>query len=88
MNLQHLREQIDVLDQKILSLLNERARLAIEIGHYKMKNNHSEIYDPAREQEIITKVTAHNTGPLQDDHIAHIFKLIMTSCRSLEYDIK
>ena len=50
-----VRDKIDSLDEKILSLLNERAGLAIEAGKAKKE---SIKYKPARESTILNKLKA------------------------------
>ena len=58
-----LRSQIDKLDLQIVKLVNERASLASEIG--RVKNDHgSEIFSPAREEEVYQNVLEANKGPL------------------------
>ena len=59
----HLRTNIDKLDLQILKLINERAALASEIG--KIKNDHgSEVFSPAREEEVFQNEMDANKGPL------------------------
>lgn len=45
-----LREEIDKIDSKLLQLLNERSKLALEIGEIKKKYN-LPVYDPEREKK-------------------------------------
>jgi len=47
-NLSHLRKKIDGLDDEILRLLNERARLVLDIGREKAKLS-SVLHVPERE---------------------------------------
>ena len=55
MSLDHLRKKIDDLDEKIISLLNDRTKVALEIGKLKQAKS-SEVYAPARESEIYQKI--------------------------------
>lgn len=84
--LQRLREKIDKLDYEIHDLINERAKLALEVSavkiHYHGKN--TEFYRPEREKIIIDNVKAHNQGPLDEEAIAHIFETIIQACRELQ----
>src|SRR6267378_1378279 len=85
--LRHLRSQIDRLDLQILKLVNERAHLAAEIG--KIKNDHgSEVFSPAREEEVIHNVLESNKGPLNDDTIRAVFREIMSGSRALQKTLK
>ena len=76
-----VRDKIDSLDEKILSLLNERAGLAIEAGKAKKE---SIKYKPARESNILNKLKEINKGPLSNDQIISIYSEIISACRSTE----
>ncbi|MFQ5665669.1 MAG: prephenate dehydratase [Candidatus Binatia bacterium] len=82
-----LRAHIDRIDEKLLALLNERARLAIQIGKRK-HHTRSSIYTPAREKRILERLTARSTGPLQAASIQPIFREIISACLSLEKEIR
>ena len=49
-----VRQRIDALDAQLLQLVNERARLAQEIGHLKQGANDAPVYRPEREAMIIS----------------------------------
>ncbi|RZI80434.1 MAG: prephenate dehydratase [Rubrivivax sp.] len=78
-----LRARIDGVDQQLLGLLNQRARLAQAVGEVKKIDN-SPVFRPDREAQVIDKIKALNTGPIQGDSIAPIWREIMSACRSLE----
>jgi chorismate mutase/prephenate dehydratase len=61
-SLEALRVQIDALDERIVALLNERARVVVQIGKFKQQNN-SPIYAPDREKTVLQKVRKLNAGP-------------------------
>ncbi len=78
--LKEKRRKIDLIDQKVLSLLNQRLHIALEIG--KTKNQMGEkIYDPMREKEILEKLSLRNRGPLTEDDLKKIFVTIIKICR-------
>ncbi|ACN99611.1 prephenate dehydratase [Sulfurihydrogenibium azorense] len=85
--LKNLRKEIDDIDQTILQLLNKRALLAKQVGEIKKKNN-LPIFVPSREKEIFERLEKLNTGPLSNDVIKHIFREIISACRSVEENIK
>ena len=60
-----LRERIDELDQQLVELLNERAKVVVEIGHIK-RNDDSPIYAPERERKVLDQIRSYNAGPLND----------------------
>ena len=50
-NLESLRDEIDRIDSKIVDLLNQRVRAAVEIGRIKNELG-VDPYDPAREEQV------------------------------------
>lgn len=78
--LKKLREGIDRLDAEVLARLNERARLAHQIGQIKK----GVIYRPEREAQVLHAIKAANTGPLPDKAVQVIFREIMSACLGLE----
>ena len=85
--IQELRKKIDGIDDKLLDLLNERARIVIEIGSIK-KTGKIDFHSPSREREIIERLTARNNGPLPQDTLKAVFREIMSSSLSLERPLK
>jgi chorismate mutase/prephenate dehydratase len=86
-SLKHLRSTIDKLDLHILKLVNERAGLAAEIG--KVKTDYgSEVFSPAREEEVYQNVLEHNKGPLDAATIRAIYREIMSGARALQRVLK
>jgi chorismate mutase / prephenate dehydratase len=82
-----LRKKIDQIDEKIIGLLNDRASIALRIGHNKRLNN-EEIYVPSREKEILHRLTQLSRGPLSEQAIRSVFSEVIAACRSLESPLK
>jgi len=78
--LREKRRKIDLIDQKLLSLLNQRLSIALQIGKIKRERG-EKIYNPKREREILRKLHLINRGPLKEDDLKRIFKTITTVCR-------
>ena len=78
-----LREQIDAVDRELLTLLNRRAGLALEVGEIK-KHEGSPVFRPEREAQVIEGLKRDNAGPLKNDSVAPIWREVMSACRSLE----
>ena len=76
-----IRDRIDAFDDRILELLNERARLAQEIGGAKRG---AVKYRPEREAQVLRRLAAANKGPLPTGAIARLYTEIMSACRALE----
>jgi len=78
--LKRKRIKIDFLDRKLLTLLNQRLRIAPEIRKIK-KEMGKKIYDPKREKEILDRLKRKNKGPLKDEDLKKIFRMIMKVSR-------
>ncbi|ODS34630.1 MAG: chorismate mutase [Candidatus Scalindua rubra] len=87
MNLRKLRGKIDVLDSKIVDLLNERANIVKEIGSIKKRTN-SQVYAPDREKQIYERISAGNKGPLSNKCLFAIYRELMAGSLVLEKPIK
>lgn len=79
--LKERRKKIDLIDKKLLSLLNQRLSIALEIGRIK-KERGEKIYNPRREAEILKRLCHLNRGPLKEEDLGKIFKKIMFVCRT------
>jgi len=85
-SLDALRARIDVIDQQILDLLNERGQLAIDIGHRKSGQGRS-VYAPEREKRIFQRLIRRNRGPLKPESVQAIFREVISACLTLEKPI-
>ena len=82
--LDDLRKDIDRVDEVLVRLLNERARVACEIGHIK-KAEGIEVYQPDREKQVLEHVrNLANEGPLGPEAIGRLFERIIDEARRLE----
>ena len=82
--LDDLRDDIDRVDEVLVRLLNERARVACEIGRLK-KDLGIEVYQPEREKQVLAHVRGIAAeGPLGADAIARLFERIIDEARRLE----
>jgi len=82
-SLQDLRAKIDKIDQQLVSLMNERAQHALEIGQIKNRDGMA-AYAPAREDEVLCRVAALSKGPLAERSLRAIFRELISGSRSLE----
>jgi chorismate mutase / prephenate dehydratase len=78
-----LRVQIDAIDQQLLSLLNQRANVAEKVGEIKRAEG-SPFFRPDRVAQVIEKIQNANQGPLLNQHVAAIWREIMSACLALE----
>jgi chorismate mutase len=83
MNLSDWRRRIDEIDRKLVELLNERSKCALEIGHLKQQAK-IPLYQPDRESEVLANAETNNRGPLSDAAIRRLFERIIDEARSAE----
>ncbi len=84
--LEQLRKHIDLVDRRLLGLLSQRARLAVQVGRLK-KRQGKRLFDPTRERAILRQLTHHNHGPLPPHAIQAIFREILRQARRLERSV-
>jgi chorismate mutase/prephenate dehydratase len=77
------RSAIDRLDAEILERLNERARHAQAIGALKAGSG-APAWRPEREAQVLARLADANAGPLSNEHVAGVFRQVMSACLALE----
>ncbi len=88
-DLANIRDNIDSVDVRIHSLLNERARFAQLVGISKSASGKAvDFYRPEREAEVLRKALERNKGPLRDEEIARLFREIMSACLAQQEPLK
>ena len=87
MSLEELRQRIDELDDQLVQLLNERARIVVEIGKLKNKTD-KPVYAPDREKEIFARIAEANKGPLPDRCLVAIWRELMSGSFVLERPLR
>lgn len=83
MDIADWRKQIDEIDLRLVDLLNQRAKLAQEIGKLK-RNTSMPIYEPNRERIIFENVQKANKGPLPDAELKHVYERIIDVMRKIQ----
>ena len=86
-NLADLRVQIDALDKELLMLLNRRALVAEQVGEVK-KREGTPFFRPDRVAQVIEKIQKANPGPLKNEHVAAVWREIMSACLALESPVR
>ena len=89
-DLKKFRDKIDLIDKKILKLIQDRASHAISIGKIKSKiSPDTSFYKPDRETKILRNIIQSNKkGLLPDNKIRAIYKELISGCLSLEEILK
>jgi len=83
MTIDDWRRKIDEIDRKLVELLNERSRCALEIGRLKRVES-LPLYQPERERKVLEDVERANQGPLADTAIRRLFERILDEARVVE----
>jgi len=83
-NLQTFRDQIDRIDNNLIMLLEQRIKIAKEIGNTKKDNS---FIKPAREQEIMQKLMK-TKGVFPKPVLIAIWRKIITASLMIQTDFK
>src|SRR5687768_2606144 len=90
--LERIRERIDSVDSQLHALINERARLAQQVGVSKHSSGRLvDFYRPEREAQVLRLALARNQeqgGPLRDEEILRLFREIMSACLAQQNALK
>jgi chorismate mutase len=78
------RQQIDSLDQRIVDLIQQRARVVKEVGEIK-RAAHLPVTVPSREQQVVEKAQAlAQAGPLPAEAVGRIYQKLVEEMRDWE----
>jgi chorismate mutase/prephenate dehydratase len=87
--LEAVRARIDAVDEQIHTLINERARLAQQVGISKSTTGRTvDFYRPEREAQVLRMARARNAGPLRDAEVLRLFREIMSACLAQQEPLK
>jgi chorismate mutase len=78
------RQQIDSLDQRIVELFQQRARLVEEVGNIK-REAHLPVTVPSREQQVVERAQEPaKGGPLPAEAVGRIYQKLVEEMRNWE----
>lgn len=86
-DLAELRRRIDDVDQRLIDVVSERARLVVEVGRTK-RSDGTPIYAPHREKQVIERALSMNPGPLPPRTIEAIYRELMSGSFALELPLR
>jgi chorismate mutase / prephenate dehydratase len=86
-DLADVRQRIDHLDKKLVTLLNERASLVVQVGVAKRAAG-IPIYAPHREAEVLDRAIKANTGPLPDRTLEGVYRELMSGSFALQQPLR
>jgi chorismate mutase-like protein len=78
-----LRQSIDELDRQLLKLIAERLLLVMQVGEVK-RSLGLDVYDPAREKDLLERVARAAPAPITPAMAQRIFQCIIEESRNLE----
>jgi chorismate mutase/prephenate dehydratase len=81
--LDSIRAELDALDERLISLINSRARLVQRIGETKASAG-MRVYAPDRERQVLDRIAALNQGPIDDQALRVIYRELMSASLVLE----
>ena len=82
-HLLELRQKIDKVDLELLNALNQRAKIVMEVGKIKQKEQ-IEVLDKGRETALMKPLSEHNTGPLDEEMLQDLFQSIINILKRLQ----
>lgn len=86
LNLQNIRQQLDVMDAQLTELFEKRMELCREVAEYKIHTG-KPVYDSAREKQKLEAVTALAHSDFTRKGTYELFSQIMTISRRLQYGL-
>jgi 3-deoxy-7-phosphoheptulonate synthase/chorismate mutase len=78
-----LRSEIDLLNEKILSFIQRRGELVLEIAALK-RSLGIDGYDAKREEDMLQRLTAATVGPFRPAEVREIFKTIFRASLDIQ----
>ena len=87
--LAEIRRRINAIDEQLQSLINDRAKIAQQVGVAKGKLVSAvDYYRPEREAEVLRAVLDRNDGPMRDEEMLRLFREIMSACLAQQEPLK
>jgi chorismate mutase len=81
--MQHLRQQVDRIDLKMLHLLQQRTKLSAQIGRMKRRRG-AGIYVPERERALLTRLARLNRGKFPTTALIAVYREILSASRAAQ----
>ena len=87
MSVGEYRKRIDAIDDHLLTLLGERAKVAEEIGVLKRSAGAATLHDPEREEQVLARLMGKGAGAFPPSAIRSVFREVISACLSLEQPV-
>ncbi len=77
--LDQLREQLDAIDDELLSLVARRAAVVDEVAALKRREG-APLHDPERERALTARLVARRPGRLGEAAVARLVEAVLRAC--------
>lgn len=84
--LEELREQLDEIDEQMVSLYQRRMDICKEVGEYKVTTGRK-VFDKVREREKLAAVSGKVEDPFYKKGIRELYEQLMSMSRKLQYQL-
>ena len=81
------RDAINILDAKLVEILNQRAAHVIQVGRVKREQG-LPVYTPHRESQVLDRVLRSNPGPLPERILEAIFREVMSGSMRMQQPVR
>ena len=85
-DLLELRNQLDVIDNQIIKLYEERMAICEEVGEFKIENGRK-VFDRNRERAKLNAVSANAKDEFYRKGLVELFEQLMSQSRKLQYQL-
>ena len=79
--MKRFRDQISENDLEIITLINKRLALVDQLWRYKREHG-IDMYVPEREAQMVTFLTNANMGPLSDEALREVYRVIVETTKA------
>ncbi|MGI9228784.1 MAG: prephenate dehydratase [Gammaproteobacteria bacterium] len=80
-----VREKIDAIDDKLIALINQRAKLVLDAAQLKRQSGQDvHFYRPEREAQQLRRIEQKNPGPIEKQGLLQVFRELISACLALE----
>jgi chorismate mutase len=87
MTIEERRAEIDRIDAELLRIISLRAQVACELFALKWASG-APVCDPQRELQVVQRAQRCNAGPLDEQAVGRIFRVVIEESRQLERQLE
>ena len=85
MSLEDLRYRIDTIDEQLVSLLNQRAEVSLEVGKEKADNKSARYFAPERERDLVERLMQlRGAGAMPQASLLAVYREIISASIALQ----